>query len=113
MRKFRNSALAIATATTVALGGVSVASAEETGEKVNLSSISSSDTALSSDLRDTFEWDKPANPEALFGLDKEGFANQPVWAKTMYVTGVIAAIGSVFGLIIAPVANFLKYNNFI
>ena len=122
MRKFRNSALAIATATTVAFGGMSVASAEDT---VTIVEPSSSAANLSSEMGDSLNKDIQVNGEQLFGsgnhetqpngslpnfTDADG--NEATWAKVMYGAGIAAAIASFFGLIIAPLYNFFTFNTF-
>ncbi|WP_459612814.1 hypothetical protein [Corynebacterium urogenitale] len=122
MRKFRNSALAIATATTVALGGMSVASAEDT---VTIVEPSSSAANLSSETGDSLNKDIKVNGEQLFGsgnhetqpngslpnfTDADG--NVATWAKVMYGVGIAAAIASFFGLIVAPLYNFFTFNTF-
>lgn len=110
MRKFRNSALAIATATTVAFGGVSVASAQDADPVELVDSLSS--PSLSSTIGDALEKDEAADGRVIFGSDKTGFSTQPVWAKLMYGVGVATAIASFIGLIAGPIYNFFTYNNF-
>lgn len=115
MRKFRNSALAIATATTVAFGGVSVASAEApVVEDDVVLSDSLSSPSLSSNLNEWLELDKGAEADgrAIFGSDKTGFGEQPRWAQLFYGIGVTTAIASFIGLIAGPIYNFFTYNNF-
>lgn len=119
MRKLRTSALAIATATTVALGGMTVAGAQPNGSSSTSATTTEGDsvtfsdgTAGSSALGEALGAGKPADPTAIFGSNKAGFGTQPAWAQAMYITGVIAAAGAFFGLVVAPIANFIKFNYF-
>lgn len=121
MRKLRTSALAIATATTVALGGMTVAGAQPNGSSSTSATTTEGDSVelvetegptLSSAIGGSLEAGKPADPTAIFGSDKAGFGEQPAWAQAMYITGVIAAAGAFFGLVVAPIANFIKFNYF-
>lgn len=111
MRKFRNAALAVATATTVAISGVSVASAQEGQNDAPASSLSGS-----SDLKDKLGWfDDFTGTDVGNWLDPkfEGEANLPLWAKIFVGGGIAAAAASVLGLVVAPAYNFLKYNGFL
>ena len=117
MRKFRNAALAVATATTVAISGVSVASAQDNGTPA----VSGSSKA---ELEKKFGWNTQTNEDgtkntnqftgndiaAWFKGDKEAL---PLWAKLFVGGGVAAAAASVLGLVVAPAYNFLKYNGFL
>ena len=114
MRKLRNSALAIATATTIALGGMTVAGAQE-GDALpnNESNVNLSETGSSAgSLGDALQFDEEADPRAIFGFDKSGFGDQPLWAQLLYGVGVAGVAGSIFGLVVAPAANFI-YANFL
>ena len=114
MRKLRNSALAIATATTVALGGMTVAGAQDGGALPNEeSNVNLSETGSSAgSLGDALQFDEEADPRAIFGFDKSGFGDQPLWAQLLYGVGVAGVAGSIFGLVVAPAANFI-YANFL
>lgn len=112
MRKFRNAALAVATATTVAISGVSVASAQN-NEGQNPPATGSSD------LKDKLGWGQDftgdqvgnwLNPK-YDGEDKNSAL--PLWAKIFVGGGIAAAAASVLGLVVAPAYNFLKYNGFL
>lgn len=114
MRKFRNAALAVATATTVAISGVSVAAAEDGQNDAPASSLSGS-----SDLKDKLGWYQDftgdqvgnwLNPK-YDGEDKNSAL--PLWAKIFVGGGIAAAAASVLGLVVAPAYNFLKYNGFL
>lgn len=128
MRRFRNAALAVATATTVAISGVSVASAQtegnqgsqqqtqgsaKTGEKPNLAG-SLGKLRKTIDPNDKLEWDKPAKGQDIFGSqswknNEEIKARTPMWAKVADSLLITTAAISVFGLIVAPIYNFLRY----
>ena len=114
MRKLRNSALAIATATTVALGGMTVAGAQEGGALPNEeSNVNLSDTGSSAgSLGDALDFDEELNPRDIFGSDKSNFGKAPTWAQVLYGVGVASVAASIFGLVIAPAANFI-YANFL
>ena len=102
MRKFRNAALAVATATTVAISGVSVAAAEDEQGTTPGSITQEQGTEGSS---------KP-NAEGSSEVKGED-NNTPWWAKLFIGGGIAAAAASVLGLIVAPAYNFLKYNGFL
>ncbi len=113
MRKFRNAALAVATATTVAISGVSVAAAED-GQ--NDAPASSQGLSGSSDLKEKLGWWQDfTGDDVRDWLDPkfEGEANLPLWAKIFVGGGIAAAAASVLGLVVAPAYNFLKYNGFL
>ncbi|WP_293818913.1 hypothetical protein [uncultured Corynebacterium sp.] len=119
MRKFRNAALAVATATTVAISGVSVASAQDNQNPPateNTGSSQEGGLSGSSDLKDKLGWwqDFTGN-DVRDWLDPkfEGEANLPLWAKIFVGGGIAAAAASVLGLVVAPAYNFLKYNGFL
>lgn len=107
MRKFRNAALAVATATTVAISGVSVAAADESGAPEQ-------EVSGSSKFLEKLELDKEATGDQIFG--KENWKNNedikaatPMWAKIADSVFITTAAISVFGLIVAPIYNFLRY----
>ena len=112
MRKFRNAALAVATATTVAISGVSVASAQESGNQTPAATGSS-------DLKDKLGWWQDFTGDDVRNwLDpKYDGENKntavPPWAKIFIGGGIAAAAASVLGLVVAPAYNFLKYNGFL
>lgn len=116
MRKFRNAALAIATATTVAVSGISVASAAPG----NADDVTLSDGKLLSNIRqgldpeNSLQWDEGVNARDLFGSDSwknnpEIAAKTPLWGKIADGLLIATAVASVFGLLIAPAYNFLRY----
>ncbi|MGJ4074682.1 hypothetical protein ACN4BK_06425 [Corynebacterium macclintockiae] len=115
MRKFRNAALAVATATTVAISGVSVASAQDNGETVTLSDNGTLNKIRKGlDPEDKLKWDQPAKGQDIFGSDswknnEETSKNLAPWAKVADVLLITTAAISVFGLVVAPIYNFLRY----
>lgn len=112
MRKFRNAALAVATATTVAISGVSVASAQDDTTQGSVKGLSSS-----SELKDKLGFDQEVTGDQIrnwLNPKYEGDDNNPApWAKIFVASGIAAAAASVLGLIIAPAYNFLKYNGYL
>lgn len=118
MRKFRNAALAVATATTVAISGVSVASAEE-GTTPGSITQEQGGFSGSSDLKDKLGWWQDFTGDDVRNwLDpKYDGENKntavPPWAKIFIGGGIAAAAASVLGLVVAPAYNFLKYNGFL
>lgn len=113
MRKFRNAALAVATATTVAISGVSVASAQDADTNPGI-------TGSLGKIRETIdpdnklEWDEPVAGKDIFGSDswknnEETAKNIAPWAKVADVLLITTAAISVFGLVVAPIYNFLRY----
>lgn len=111
MRKFRNAALAVATATTVAISGVSVASAQEAGDQTPAATGSS-------DLKDKLGWHQDFTGDQVGNwlnpkYDGEDKNDLPLWTKIFVGGGIAAAAASVLGLVVAPAYNFLKYNGFL
>lgn len=118
MRKFRTAALAIATATTVAVSGMSVASAETVTNPDGHVVLSDNPTLdkirQGLDSKGSLEWDKTANARDIFGSDSwknnEEIAQRvPMWAKVADSLLIATAVASVFGLLVAPAYNFLRY----
>ena len=116
MRNFRTAAVALATATTVAFGGVSAATAAETENTGALSAAATGASSegkgsLSSKAGDATGKDTPANGRDLLGSSVNDEKN-PQWAQlwrdTTYV-GVAAAAVSVA----VATYNFAVYNGVI
>lgn len=105
MRNFRNAALAAATATAVAFGGVSVASAADASTPATGTIQNSSTT--SKDWETTTPW---------YITDSEGHTKNPdlvpEWASAWRTGSIVAGVGAVIGLIIAGV-NYASYNGWI
>ncbi|MDK8898356.1 MULTISPECIES: hypothetical protein [unclassified Corynebacterium] len=133
--RIRNAALAGATALAVAFGGSTVAFAAETTEqgdntvtveKQSQSKKSQSKTgpggvadttpedytpSLSSKIGNIegLESDQAADGTAIFGIKKDGFSEQPEWAKVLYGVTVAAGVSALLGTIIGPVYNFFVH----
>ncbi|SQI18631.1 hypothetical protein [Corynebacterium jeikeium] len=119
MRKFRNAALAVATATTVAISGVSVAAAENdttpgsiTKEQDGASGSSKVKEKLAGS-EGKLGWTQEFDANDVANWFKGEDNNTPWWAKLFIGGGIAAAAASVLGLIVAPAYNFLKYNGFL
>lgn len=121
MRSFRTAAVAGASALAITLGSTAVASAQtEIGDKADGATVVEHPVATapeadgpsrSSEINHAFELDgdKPANGVALFGSSREGFSDQPAWARVLYTGTVLGMVGAVFGSIIAPIYNFFVH----
>ncbi len=55
-----------------------------------------------------FEADQPAQGPAVFGSSKD-LGNQPVWAQLLYGASLLGGVGSLIGLIVGPIVNFLNH----
>ncbi|QGU06182.1 hypothetical protein COCCU_01070 [Corynebacterium occultum] len=119
MRKLRNAAIAAAAATALTLGATSVATAEtyvppREGDIV-VTEGSSIPVGSSEGLGDNLNGQNEADGRALFGSSKVNpetgatFDGQPAWAKLLYGLTVTGAIGSVIGLIVGPLYNFIVH----
>jgi len=120
MRTFRNAALAGATALALTFGGTAVAGAEQpVGNQSASEQNQGGEKSRSSSTR-AFEiiGGDHSNPDTymvngrdLFGLTKD-WDNVGTPAKVLY--GLTVALGAVaaFGLILAPLDNFIKYGPF-
>lgn len=110
MRKFRNAALAAATATAVALGGTTVAVAQEDSAPKSNSSQTSFHHVIG---RDIFKIDtkKPSTNEAtgqqIFG-EKTWTQEQFGW-KLLYGTTWAMGAFALFTFLIAPIYNHFKF----
>ena len=128
MRKFRNAALAVATATTVAISGVSVAAAkDEQGttpgsitQEQGTEGSSKPNAEGSSEVKEKLAgsasklgWTQDFTAIDVANWFKGEDNNTPWWAKLFIGGGIAAAAASVLGLIVAPAYNFLKYNGFL
>lgn len=127
MRKFRNAALAVATATTVAISGVSVASAAEGAPTPSAKEQTSEGSSKkdqkpgvsgSSELKDKIvkglQLDQKADGTQIFGTqnwknNEDIKKKTPMWAKIADSLFITTAAISAFGLIVAPIYNFLRY----
>lgn len=105
MRKFRNAALAAATATAVALGGTTVAVAQEASDN-NGSSASNIQHQIGRDIFRTNEGDG-ATGEDIFGEKK--WDKVPFGWKLLYGTTWAMGAFALFTFLIAPIYNHFKF----
>lgn len=127
--RIRNAAVAGATALAVAFSGV--AAAEDTNTTPGVSKdyyeptgdqlppnkpgelpINKGDSNLSSKFGDGLDKFEAASGNDIFGVEKA--ENLPGWAKLFYASGILGAIGTVIGTIIAAVnyglnEGFIKF----
>lgn len=104
MRNFRQVALAGATALAVTFGSTAVASADQTeATKVE------SGPSLSSEIGKHLDSEKTADGRAIFGVQKEGFEEQPAWAKLLYGLLIFNSAAAFFGLVVGPAYNFIVH----
>lgn len=118
MRSIRTAAVAGATALSL-IFGTTVATAHAADNAVVEDAPEASAPApegdytpsLSSKINtgSSMEGDKAANGVALFGSSKDGFEDQPRWAKVMYAGTVLGAIASFIGMIVGPVHNWFVH----
>ena len=128
MRNFRKAALAGATAVAVAFGSATVAIAEPgTTPEVTTTNVApdkqidknkglgGSSTKFGHSLgawekdKDGKVQAKGANAKALFGIKKEGFDKQPVWAQVGYFITVFTSVAAAVGLFVGPAYNFVVH----
>ena len=132
MRNFRKAALAGATAVAVAFGSTAVATAETTAAEstttVERDTRTVEPTVDGKDGVEPGSSAKIANSEwlefrkddelqgtdgeALFGSSKEGFNEQPRYAKIGYGATVFTAVSAIIGLIVGPLYNFIVHGDF-
>ena len=103
MRNFRQVALAGATALAVTFGSTAVASADTEPTKVE------SGPSLSHEIGKHLDSETTADGRAIFGVQKEGFEEQPAWAKLLYGLLVFNSAAAFFGLIVGPAYNFIVH----
>mgnify|MGYP007072545819 CR=1 FL=1 len=129
--RIRKAAIAGATAVAVAFSGTSIATAETTvdqkttvdqnGNQIDVDEHTNQvdhpedkgEQSLSSKINQdlNLEAEKPANAVAIFGSSKD-FSKVPNWAKALYGLLITGGIGSVLGMIVGPLHNFIKYGPF-
>ena len=134
MRNFRKAALAGATAVAVAFGSTAVATAQTAEDTTAAENtyVAPSRPVEDKDGKDGVEpassekithseWleyrDKDGNlrgtdGEALFGSSKEGFEEQPRYAKLAYGATIFTAVSALVGLIVGPLYNFFVHGEF-
>lgn len=104
MRNFRQVALAGATALAVTFGSTAVATAGE-----NETTTVESGPSLSSQIGKHLESDQKADGNTIFGVQKEGFEEQPAWAKLLYGLLIFNSAAAFFGLVVGPAYNFIVH----
>lgn len=130
--RIRKAAIAGATAVAVAFSGTSIATAEtntvdQGGNKIvkedhtNLTTDGAEQDTTDKDYTPSLsskintglnlEGDKAADGVSIFGSSKD-FTNVPNWAKALYGLLIAGGIGSVLGMIVGPLDNFIKYGPF-
>lgn len=130
MRKFRNSAIAIVSAAAISLGGMTVATAQDTDELGNTEITQTQETEddsnpgliemISSNGSTAWKWGQDLNADEP-GVGTDGFGSsrddsgQPVprWLRAWENLFDTLTVGSVLGMVVFPIINFLKYNGII
>ena len=107
MRNFRQVALAGATALAVTFGSTAVAAAQT--ETSATTTAAESGPSLSHKIGKHLESDQKADGTEIFGVQKEGFEEQPAWAKLLYGLLIFNSAAAFFGLIVGPAYNFIVH----
>lgn len=105
MRNFRQVALAGATALAVTFGSTAVAAAQENEN----TTVTQSGPSLSHKIGKDLESDQEADGRTIFGVQKEGFEEQPAWAKLLYGLLIFNSAAAFFGLVVGPAYNFIVH----
>lgn len=134
MRKFRNSAIAIVSAAAISLGGMTAAAAQGTDELDNpegtqtqgVEAPEADDTnpglieMISSNGSTASKWGQDLNAdESGYGTDAFGSSRDdsgepvPRWLRAWENVFDTLTIGSILGVVVFPIINFLKYNGII
>ena len=108
MRNFRQVALAGATALAVTFGSTAVAAADQT-EPSTATTAAENGPSLSSKIGTHLDSETAADGTAIFGVQKEGFEEQPAWAKLLYGLLIFNSAAAFFGLIVGPAYNFIVH----
>lgn len=108
MRNFRQVALAGATALAVTFGSTAVATAETPGI-LSSAAEAESGPSLSHKIGKLLDSGTAADGRAIFGVQKEGFEEQPAWAKLLYGLLVFNSAAAFFGLVVGPAYNFIVH----
>lgn len=114
--RIRNAAIAGATAIAITFGGTTIASAEEESSLSSQSGTADSAPTLSSKIADSplvnrgegNDKNTQFTGQDLFGSSKN-LDNVPDWAQGFYALTVVASIGSIIGLIVGPLANYIQF----
>ena len=130
MRKFRNSAIAIVSAAAISLGGMTVATAQDTDELENTEITQTQETEddsnpgliemISSNGSTASKWGQDLNADEP-GVGTDGFGSSrddsgepvPRWLRAWENLFDTLTVGSVLGMVVFPIINFLKYNGII
>lgn len=133
MRSFRTAAVAGASALALTFGTTAVATAQDGDDSITQEQNDSIDQggndvpvedyeptapepdedyepSLSSDINtgSSLEGEQPAQGPAIFGSSKE-LDSQPRWAQLLYGASILGGIGSLIGVIVGPIINFLNH----
>lgn len=106
MRNFRQVALAGATALAVTFGSTAVATAEPDEAEVT---TTENGPSLSHEIGKHLDSETAADGTAIFGVQKEGFEEQPAWAKLLYGLLIFNSAAAIFGLVVGPAYNFIVH----
>ena len=130
MRKFRNSAIAIVSAAAISLGGMTAATAQDTDDLENVGTTQTQETEddsnpgliemISSNGSTASKWGQDLNADEP-GVGTDGFGSSrddsgepvPRWLRAWENVFDTLTVGSILGMIVFPVINFLKYNGII
>ena len=134
MRKFRNSAIAIVSAAAISLGGMTAAAAQndeldtnETTQTLETEAPESEDNSnpgliemISSNGSTASKWGQDLNADEP-GVGTDGFGSSrddsgepvPRWLRAWENLFDTLTVGSVLGMVVFPIINFLKYNGII
>ena len=135
MRKFRNSAIAIVSAAAISLGGMTAATAQDTDDLENVGTTQTQEPEapedddasnpgliemISSNGSTAWKWGQDLNAdEPGYGTDAFGSSRDdsgepvPRWLRAWENVFDTLTVGSILGMIVFPVINFLKYNGII
>ena len=135
MRKFRNSAIAIVSAAAISLGGMTAAAAQDTDELENVETTQTQETEapedddasnpgliemISSNGSTAWKWGQDLNAdEPGYGTDAFGSSRDdsgepvPRWLRAWENVFDTLTVGSILGMVVFPIINFLKYNGII
>ena len=130
MRKFRNSATAIVSAAAISLGGMTAATAQDTDDLENVGTTQTQEAEddsnpgliemISSNGSTAWKWGQDLNADEP-GVGTDGFGSSrddsgepvPRWLRAWENVFDTLTVGSILGMIVFPVINFLKYNGII
>lgn len=115
MRKFRNSAIAIVSAAAISLGGMTVATAQdEDTSNPGLVEMISSNGSTAWKWGEDLEADESGYGTDAFGSSRDDSGQSvPRWLRAWENLFDTLTVGSILGLVVFPVINFLKYNGII